>query len=110
MADALVVLTPEQRKIVDAVIVKHCAIRNWLLHARNVRTNHIHVVVSALVDPKVIREQLKAWASRGLSEHAGLVGRGKNGQRRWWTEKGDIEFVHDEERLAEVIRYVMEMQ
>src|SRR5260370_8654793 len=72
------VLTPEQRTIVDAVVVDHCRIRKWLLHARNVRTNHVHVVVTAPVDPKVVREQLKAWASRRLSEQAGLRGATKD--------------------------------
>jgi REP element-mobilizing transposase RayT len=110
MTDEVVVLTSEQRAIVDKVVVDHCRIRNWLLHARNARTNHVHVVVSALVDPKLVREQLKAWASRRLSGAAGLRGGGKNGQRRWWTEKGDIELVRDEERLAEIIQYVLEMQ
>jgi hypothetical protein len=55
----------------------------------------VHAVVTAIIDPKKIREQLKAWASRGLSEHAGLWGDGKNGQRKWWTEKGDIDEIYD---------------
>jgi REP element-mobilizing transposase RayT len=110
MTDDLVVLTPKQRKIVDAVLVEHCRIRNWTLHARNVRTNHVHVVVTAPRDPKTVREQLKAWASRRLSEDLGLRGAGENGQKRWWTEKGDIEEVYTEEYLVEVIRYVLEMQ
>jgi len=110
MTDHVVILTPEQRTIVDSVIVDHCRIRGWQLHARNVRTNHVHVVVSALVDPKIIREQLKAWTSRRLSDNAGLQKKGKDGRRRWWTEKGDIECIGNEVRLAEVILYVNEMQ
>jgi len=110
MMGGVVVLTSEQRTIVDAVVVDHCRIRNWPLHTRNVRTNHVQVVVTAPVDPKVVREQLKAWASRRLSEAAGLRAANKNGQRRWWTEKGDIEWVRDEEHLAQIIRYVQEMQ
>src|SRR5438128_1149723 len=93
MADKGFLLTPEQRTIVNGVLVDHCRIRKWSLHAHNVRTNHVHVVVTALVDPKLVREQLKAWASRRLSEQAGLRSAGKDGQRRWWTEKGDIELV-----------------
>lgn len=90
MTQAPVILTEEQRELVDAVLVKHCEIRRWILHARNVRTNHIHVVVSAPLDGEEVRAQLKAWCSRRLSEHAGLQGRSKNGLRRWFTEKGDI--------------------
>jgi REP element-mobilizing transposase RayT len=73
MTEDAVVLTSEQRPVVDQVIVEHCRIRNWFLHARNVRTNHVHVVVSAMVDPKVVREQFKAWASRRLSDAAGIT-------------------------------------
>jgi len=106
-----VTLTSEQRDLIDNVIVKHCQIRGWHLHARNVRTNHVHLVVTAPgVEPKIVREQIKAWASRRLSEHAGLVGSGKNGQRRWWTEGGDIELIWNMEQLEAVIRYVLEMQ
>jgi REP element-mobilizing transposase RayT len=110
MTGEMVVLTPEQRRIVDVVVVDHCRIRKWSLHARNVRTNHVHVVVTAPIDPKVVREQLKAWASQRLSDQSGLRGTGKDGKRRWWTEKGDIEWVRDEEHLAQVIRYVLELQ
>jgi REP element-mobilizing transposase RayT len=88
-----VALSPAMRSVVDQVIVDHVRIRGWLLHARNVRSNHIHVVVSANCDPEKVREQLKAWGSRRLSEFAGFVGRGKNGQKRWWTEGGDIEWI-----------------
>ena len=111
MTEDAVVLTPTQRAPVDAVLVEHCRIRNWVLHARNVRTNHVHVVVSAPVDPEIVREQLKAWASRKLSQLAGLSKvKHKNGRRRWWTEKGDIELIFDDESLARVIEYVTEMQ
>jgi REP element-mobilizing transposase RayT len=111
MTDEAVVLSPDQRRVVDAALVDHCRIRNWTLHARNVRTNHVHVVVTADVHPTVVREQLKAWASRRLSEHAGLFRvAGKDGRRRWWTEKGDIELVPDEERLVQAVHYVLELQ
>ena len=79
MTDDQVILTLDQRAIVYTVIVKHCEFRKWPLHARNVRTNHIHVVMTAQIDPKVVREQLKAWSSRRLTEHAGLAGRDRNG-------------------------------
>jgi REP element-mobilizing transposase RayT len=110
MTKDAVILTPDQRALVEAVIAEHCQIRKWLLHAKNVRTNHAHVVVTAPDDPKIIRRQLKAWSSRRLSGHAGLLGTSKHGLRRWWSEKGDIEWVRDEEHLAQVIKYVLEMQ
>ena len=71
MTDDPITPTDEQRAIVDAVIVEHCAVRGWVLHARNVRTRHVHVVVSAPVAGEKVRAELKAWASARLSAHAG---------------------------------------
>ena len=110
MTSDAVVLTQGQRAVIDQVIVDHCRIRRWYLHARNVRTNHVHVIVTAPIDPEVVREQLKAWASRRLSEAAGLRVQARDGKRRWWTEKGDIELLRGENNLADAIRYVMELQ
>jgi REP element-mobilizing transposase RayT len=111
MTEDMVHLTPEERAIVDAVIVQHCTIRGWVLHARNARTNHVHVVVSAPVDGERVRAELKKWASVRLSEHAGLpASTGSDGARRWWTEKGNIEEVWDDRHLNASIIYVTEAQ
>ena len=110
MTGDCVVLTTEQRKLLHAVIVKHCEIPRWILHACNVRTNHIHVVVSAAIIGTEIRRQLKSWCNRRLSEDAGLIGSGRHGQRRWFTEKGDIKWVDDEDGLQDVIHYVNDLQ
>jgi REP element-mobilizing transposase RayT len=107
MTTESVILNEEQRAIVDDVIVKHCQIRNWLLHARNVRTMHGHVVLSANVDGETAREQLKARASRRLSEHAGLPRtKDSDGAKKWFTQKGNIEEIWNNCHLEAVIRYV----
>ena len=105
-----VYLTEHERELVERTIERHCQIRGWKLHARNARTNHVHAIISANVDPKVIRTQLKAWCSRILSENEGLVGKGKNGQTRWWTEKGNIRRIESEADLSNGIVYVVECQ
>jgi REP element-mobilizing transposase RayT len=112
MKENAVVLTEEQRSIVQQTIVDHCRIRGWVLHTVNARSNHVHVVVSAEVEPEEIRNQLKAWCSRRLSDHAGLaqkVAKGA-GRRRWFTEGGDIEFIDDDKQLRDAITYVAERQ
>ena len=104
-----VYLTDHQRAIVDAAIVEECTKQGWLLHERNVRTNHVHVVVSAATDGKQVRSRLKAVASDALSNDAGLrMGGGKNGRQRWWTEKGNIVPVETQQSLEETTRYVRE--
>src|SRR5437588_1575653 len=42
----VVSLNGKQRQSVERAIRETCKIRRWALHAVNVRTNHVHVVVS----------------------------------------------------------------
>src|SRR5687767_595864 len=102
-----VYLTDAQRQLVDATLVSVCLAEGWILHARNVRTNHVHIVVSASKDGKQVRSRLKAKASAALSDAAGLpMTDNTNGRRRWWTEKGNIVPVEIERALEEVVIYV----
>ena len=112
MAESAVVLTHEQRVIVDSTIRAHCHIRGWILHALNVRSNHIHVVVTVDREPKIVRDQFKAWCSQKLSDHAGLTTKvaRKAGRRHWFTEGGDHELIETDEYLENAIRYVTERQ
>jgi hypothetical protein len=96
-------LTPEQRLIVENTIRRHCEVRGWQLHAVNARSNHVHVVLSASAKPQTVRAQLKAWCSRMLSEDQGLIGTGKNGQKRWWTEKGDIRRIDNDDGISSAV-------
>src|ERR1700722_10840136 len=109
MTQDAVILDAAQRDLVDSVIVKHCAVRKWVLHARNVLSNHVHAVISATLDGKEVRAQLKAWCSRRLSDQAGLKGEGKNGRQRWFSEQGDVEWIDDEENLENAVSYVNEL-
>ncbi|GIX03803.1 MAG: hypothetical protein KatS3mg113_0809 [Planctomycetaceae bacterium] len=47
MVEAAVLLTAEQRALVEQTIRDHCRIRGWHLHAVNARSKHVHVVVTA---------------------------------------------------------------
>lgn len=105
-----VYLTDAQRQLVDEVLVKECAAQGWVLHARNVRTNHVHAVVSAPRPGTFLRARLKALASDALSEHAGLAMAGRDGRRRWWTEKGNVVPVEGEPALESIVVYVCELQ
>lgn len=105
MSEAVVVLDPDQRRIVEKTVADHCAIRKCLLHAVNCRSNHVHVVVTAPGRSiEVPREQFKYWCTRRLKERAGVV------RENWWTERGWDEYIDDDTALAEVIAYVIEGQ
>jgi REP element-mobilizing transposase RayT len=112
MVESAVVLTDNQRAVVEKTIRDHCRIRGWLLHALNARSNHVHVVVTADRNPDEVMNQFKAWCSRKLSDAAGLVGTlaKKAGRRHWFTECGDKQWIDTEEHLAHAITYVLERQ
>ena len=68
------VLNHSQRLIVDQEIKDVCKRRSYFLRALNVRTNHLHSVVSAPQKPEIIISAFKANATRALREQ-GLVTR-----------------------------------
>src|SRR6478672_4153013 len=109
MTEDAIELSDSQRKLVEETIRRHCEIRNWPLHAANVRTNHVHVVVAAELEPDDVMDQLKAWCSRKLSDDAGLTKpvAKKAGRRRWFTEGGDKEKIEDQLYLQNAIKYVL---
>lgn len=97
MAEAAVSLTKRQRGLVEQTVQEHCRIRHWTLHAVNVLSTHVHVVVTADRDADDVMNQFKAWCSRRLSDSAGLdnvVAHGA-GRRRWFTEGGDKEVIEN---------------
>jgi REP element-mobilizing transposase RayT len=112
MVEEEVWLSQEQRDLTEKVIADHCRIRKWTLHAVRARTNHVHVVISGDKDPEDMRDELKAWTSRHLSNLAGLTKRVARhaGRRHWWTERGDVEAIFDHEHLENAVIYVMEKQ
>jgi REP element-mobilizing transposase RayT len=87
MTEQAVILNDSQRPLVERTIREVCQFRQWALHAVNVRSNHVHVVLSADLSPGQVLSQLKAWCSRRLSEQEGLMAEkdSRNGRKRWWT-------------------------
>jgi REP element-mobilizing transposase RayT len=96
-------LDEADRRAVHVTIVSHCGFRRWTLHALNVRTNHVHLVVSAAIDPDEAISQFKAWCSRSLNEL-------HRSSRRWWTRGGSTRYIFDQQYLEAAIRYVIEAQ
>jgi len=112
LAESAVLLTEDQRALVEQTIRDHCRIRGWVLHAVNARSNHVPVVVTADRDPDDVMNQFKAWYSRKLSDAAGLVTAvaKKAGRRHWFTEGGNHAPIDTEEYLTNAIAYVLERQ
>ena len=95
-------LNASQRQSVDSAIREVCAYRRWFLHALNVRTNHVHIVVSiGKIKPGKALNALKAYATRHMRQ-----------QGCWeyphspWADRGSQRYLLNEQSLALAIEYV----
>ena len=96
-----VILGSAARACVDTSIRATCANREWQLLALNVRTNHVHLVVSATVAPERVMDALKAWATRRLRA-AGLAA----ADARIWSRHGSTERIWLQRELDAACEYV----
>lgn len=94
------------RAIIEATIVEHCRIKKWDLVRLNVRTDHVHAVITRCgADPDVAMEQFKAWCTRRLRE-AGLVGP----DRQVWTRRGSTRYLWTPDDVVMAADYVERFQ
>ena len=99
------VLGTKERRSVDKAIRETCRIRKWHLHAVNVRTNHVHTVVTADRNPGLVLNALKANATRQLRQ-----------DQLWshsfspWADKGSKRWLWNERSVANAIDYVVNGQ
>ena len=106
MKHAPVALDEVQRNIVDSSIREVCELRGFGLRALNVRTNHVHVVVTANTRrPDLVLNAFKAKAT-GLLRRKG----------HWplfyspWSDGGSTRYVWTETSLDRIIKYVLHRQ
>ena len=59
-------LNAQRRRVVENAIREVCQHRKYSLWAFNIRTNHVHTVVSAAVKPEPILQAFQAYATRAL--------------------------------------------
>jgi REP element-mobilizing transposase RayT len=64
-----VTLDANQRELVAIAIREVCKHREYFLRAINVRTNHVHTVVSKAIGPEKIVNDFKAYSTRKLREN-----------------------------------------
>jgi REP element-mobilizing transposase RayT len=98
-------LDEPRRAVVLATIREVCRHHGWALLAAHVRSNHLHVVVTADAPPERVMNDLKAYSSRRLSE-AGY----ESAQRRRWTRHGSTRYLWTEDHVQAAIRYVTDRQ
>ncbi len=104
MTESAFTLSESHREIVERTIHRHCEIRNWQLHAISVRSNHVHVVVTARgYKPETVRDQFKAWCTRKLKQ-AG------ESRENFWTEGCSQRWINCDDDLESAVVYVLEAQ
>ncbi len=93
------------REVVTQSIRHVCEHRSWRLLALNVRTNHVHAVVTANETPERVLNTFKSWATRRLVE-ASLIEHGS----RVWSRHGSTIYLFRPEKVAEKVDYVLNGQ
>jgi REP element-mobilizing transposase RayT len=73
MKNASPVLEARHRGVIAQAIRDVCHHNEWMLQALNVRTDHVHIVLSREAPPEKAINFLKAWSTRRLRE-AGVDG------------------------------------
>ena len=100
-----VIFDLRQRRAIEHGIKETCYIRKWNLWAVNVRTNHVHCVLTAHFNAKRVMAALKANASR-IMRDTGC----------WrapvspWARGGSTKYIWTEEELRNGIAYVVDGQ
>jgi REP element-mobilizing transposase RayT len=100
-----VTLTPPQRKCVETSIIETCSAIGWCLRAQNVRTNHVHLVLSGEGSAERMLVSLKAWSTRRLKTE-GLI----QAHVRPWSRHGSTAYLWDEKAVEDAIAYVLHGQ
>ena len=100
-----VTLNGYQRPVVELAIREVCEHRGYKLRAINVRTNHVHTVVSAQLEPEPILQAFQAYATRKLREK-GLLARNV----KPWSRHGSTPYLWKERHVARAIDYVLNGQ
>jgi len=99
-------LDAQRRRSVKDTITDTCKKRGWYLAAVNVRTNHVHSVVTAPnSDPDTVLNAFKANATRKMRED----GCWPNAHSPW-AEKGSKRKLWNERSVANAINYTLNGQ
>ncbi len=102
LAHPPVLLDVRRRMVIENAVREVCANRHYTLHAFNVRTNHVHTVVTAASKPEPVREAFKAYATRALRKK-GLLSR----VSRTWVRGGSRRYLWKEWDVKEAVDYVL---
>ena len=119
MKESPLILNVYERGLVNRTINEVCRHRGWVCHIANARTNHVHLVVSAVeVSGKLVRDSMKAWCTRRLKERQDVLLKHLPPDRltfdrvreKWWAERGFVRPLFTEADLEAAIIYAGDAQ
>ncbi|MFN0141173.1 MAG: transposase [Pyrinomonadaceae bacterium] len=91
-----------QKSIVNEAIKEVCEYRQYTARAVNVRSNHVHAVISKAIEPEKIVNDLKAYATRKLrAEHA--IDR----ETRVWSRGASTRYLWKPRHVDAAVEYVL---
>lgn len=95
-------LSQDQRLFVEERIPMICERGGWTFHVVAAQPEHVHVLLSAEVDPKAVRKWLKTWLTQSLNE--------KYGTRTWFAKDGSTKWINDEQYFKNVFQYILKQR
>ena len=106
LSGEIVTLDGRQRRIGENAVRETCEVRRWFLHAINVRTNHIHTVVSiGTTKPGRALNDFKAYATRKMRRDGCW-----HSERSPWADKGSKRGLWNERSIELAVDYVLNRQ
>ena len=102
MQSQSVILSENQREVVNSAITEVCEHRGYKLWAVNVLTNHFHAVVSAQSKPEPIADAFKSYSTRKL-RRLGLIGE----EVRPWARGKSRRYLWKAKDVSRAIDYVL---
>ena len=97
-----ITLNAKQRRVVERAAKNVCDYRGFVLRAISVRTNHVHIVVSAMRKPEPVLNAFKCYATRDLRQ-AGLLSE----RIKPWARHGSTIYLWKEQDVAKAVEYVL---
>ena len=99
------ILDPAQRELVAAAIHEVCTHRRYRISALNVRSNHTHAVVSAMVKPEKIVNEFKVYSTRKLRREKTF-----SDERVIWSRGASTRYLWKPRNIEAAIEYVLYSQ
>jgi REP element-mobilizing transposase RayT len=100
-----VFLSPRQQEICTDAIQSLCTKRSWVLRALNVRSNHVHAVVTASILGERVMADMKAAATRALRVKGEVAD-----DARLWAYHGSTHLLFKPQAVMDACTYVVERQ